>query len=71
MAGWTIPRLGAFTLQQRPRDLDSALMTHLLTRCGLVLLLIASVALAHHESVITRNARHFTDIPGLTVHAVP
>jgi tRNA(fMet)-specific endonuclease VapC len=33
--------------------------------------LIASVALAHRESVITRNARHFADVPGLIVNAVP
>lgn len=32
-------------------------------------LLIASVAVAHGHSLITRNARHFSGIPNLVVHS--
>lgn len=30
-------------------------------------ILIASIALAHHATLVTRNVRHFQPIPGLTV----
>jgi tRNA(fMet)-specific endonuclease VapC len=30
-------------------------------------LLIASIALAHRATLVTRNVRHFQQIPGLTV----
>jgi predicted nucleic acid-binding protein len=31
--------------------------------------LVAAVALAHGQSLVTRNPKHFADLPGLTVHA--
>lgn len=31
--------------------------------------LIAAIALANNQSLITRNVRHFTDIPGLIVES--
>jgi predicted nucleic acid-binding protein len=31
--------------------------------------LIAAVALAHGQLLVTRNARHFKDIPGLAVQS--
>lgn len=32
--------------------------------------LIASIALRHGQLLVTRNPRHFLDIPGLTLHPV-
>ncbi len=34
-------------------------------------LLIAAMALVHHSTLVTRNVRHFSRIPGLLLYQVP
>jgi tRNA(fMet)-specific endonuclease VapC len=38
-----------------------------LRQIGRADLLIASIALAHRATLVTRNVRHFRQVPGLTV----
>jgi tRNA(fMet)-specific endonuclease VapC len=38
-----------------------------LRKTGRADLLIASIALAHRATLVTRNVRHFQQVPGLTV----
>ena len=38
-----------------------------LRKIGRTDLLIASIALAHRATLVTRNLRHFKQVPGLTV----
>lgn len=56
-----------------PMDEDAAvqfeglLTTKGLSKIGRADLLIASIALAHRATLVTRNLRHFQQVPGLTV----
>lgn len=48
-------------------EFDRLRATGRLRRIGRADLLIASIALAHRATLVTRNVRHFHQIPGLTV----
>jgi len=47
--------------------LDRLLADKRLRKIGRADLLIASIALAHHATLVTRNLKHFQQVPGLQV----